>query len=70
MSHTQDMVMITPDISLEIFEGEIVVLVKQNDVQVFNSTCVKATADTNRSQEYPSGKASETYKKVKMVNFN
>ena len=53
MSHTQDMVMITPEISLEIFEGDIQVFVEQNKFKVLNSTCVKVTADTNRSQEHP-----------------
>ena len=51
MSHTQEMVMITPAISLEIFEREILVFVKLNNFKVFNSTSVKVTADTNRSQE-------------------
>ena len=51
MSHTQDMVMIAPAISLEIFEVEILVLVTENHVEVQNSTCVKVTADTNRSPE-------------------
>ena len=32
-SHTQDMVMITPGISLEILEGEILVFVKQNNLK-------------------------------------
>ena len=45
MSHTQDMVMITATISLEIFRGEILVFVKENNFKVLNS------ADTNRSQE-------------------
>ena len=31
MSHTQDVVMITPKIFLEIFEGEILVFEKQNN---------------------------------------
>ena len=48
MSHTQDMVMITPAFSLEIVEGEILVFVKENHVKVLNSTCVKVT---NRSHE-------------------
>ena len=30
MSHTQDMVMITPAISLEMFEGEVYVFVQQH----------------------------------------
>ena len=51
MSHSGDMVMITPAISLEIFEGEIFVFVKQNNLKVLNSTCVKVTADTNKSEE-------------------
>ena len=51
MSHTQDMVMITATFSLEIFGGEILVFVKENNYKVLNSTCVKVTADTNRSQE-------------------
>ena len=51
MSQTQDMVMITPAFSLEIFEGEILGLVRENNFYVLNSTCVKVTADTNRSQE-------------------
>ena len=51
MSHTQDMVMITPAIYLEIFEGEILVFVQQNNFKVLSSTCVKVTADTNRSQK-------------------
>ena len=51
MSHTQDMVMNTPAISLEIFKGEIVVFVKLNYFKVLNLTCFKVTADTNRSQE-------------------
>ena len=33
MSHTQDMVMITTAISLEIFEGEILAFVKQNNLK-------------------------------------
>ena len=49
MNHTQEMAMITPAISLEIFEGEILVFVKQNNFKVFNST---VTADNNESQEY------------------
>ena len=51
MSHTQDIVMITPAISFQIFEGEIWVFEPQNDFKVLSSTCVKVTADTNRSQE-------------------
>ena len=51
MSHTQEMVMITPATSLEIFEWEILVFVKQNNFKVLNSTCVKVTADNNKSQE-------------------
>ena len=51
MSHTQDMVMITPAISFEIFEGVILVSVKENYFKVLNSTCVKVAADTNKSQE-------------------
>ena len=51
MSHTQDMVMITLAISLEIFEGELLVFVTQNYFKVSNSTCVQITADTNISQE-------------------
>ena len=51
MSHTQDMVMTTPTISLEIFEGEILVSVKENNFKVLNSTCVKVSADTNKSHE-------------------
>ena len=51
MSHTQDMVTITPAISFEIFEGEIKVFVSQNYFKVLYSICVKVTADTNRSQE-------------------
>ena len=51
MSHGEDMVMTTPAISLEIFEGEILIFVKQNNFKVLNSTCVKVTADTNISQE-------------------
>ena len=51
MSHTQDMVMITPAISLESFKGEILVFVKLNYLKVLNLTYVKVTADTNRSQE-------------------
>ena len=51
MSHTQDMVMITPAISLEIFEGEILVFVKLNNFKVLKSTCFKVPADTNTSQE-------------------
>ena len=47
MSHTQDMVMITPAISLEIFEREICVLLQQNNFKVLSSSCVKVTADTN-----------------------
>ena len=43
--------MITPAISLEIFKGDIQVFTKQNTFKVLNSTCVKVTADTNRSQE-------------------
>ena len=35
MSHTQDMVMITLAISLEIFEGELLVFVTQNYFKVF-----------------------------------
>ena len=34
MSHSGDMVMITPAISLEIFEGEILVFVKRNNFKV------------------------------------
>ena len=34
MSHTQDMVMIPPAISLKIFEGEILDFVKQNNFKV------------------------------------
>ena len=51
MNHTQEMAMITPAISLEIFEGEILVFVKLNIFKVLNSACVKVTVDTNRSQE-------------------
>ena len=51
MSHTQGMVMITPTISLEIFEGKILVLVNQNNCKVLKSTCVKVTAENNRSPE-------------------
>ena len=51
MSHTQKMVMITQAISLEIIEGEILVFVKINNLKVLNSTCVKVTANINRSQE-------------------
>ena len=51
MSHTQEMVMITLAISLEVFEGEILFFVNQNNFLVFNSTCVKVTADNNKSQE-------------------
>ena len=51
MNHTQDIVMITPAIYLEIFEEEILVFVKENYVKVLNSTFVKVTADTNKSQE-------------------
>ena len=69
MSHTQDMVMVTSAISLEIFEGEIGVFVPQTNLKVLNSTCVKVTADTNRSQDLPSGKASGTTKKAQMVIF-
>ena len=39
MSHTQDMVMITPAISLEIFEGEILVFVKQNKLKLELNMC-------------------------------
>ena len=53
MSHTFDMVMITPAISLEIFQGEIYVFVKENNFEVLNSKCVKVIADINRSQELP-----------------
>ena len=49
MSHTQDMVMITPAISLAIFEGDIQVFVKQNNFKVLNSTCVKVTAEVKNS---------------------
>ena len=59
MSHTQDMVMITPAFSLEIFEGNFLVLVKQNNVQVLNSRCVKATADTNIVKHTPQGRRQE-----------
>ena len=59
MSHTQDMVMITPAISLEIFEEEILVFAKENNFKVLNSTCVKVTADTVRSQEWPQGRRQE-----------
>ena len=52
MSHTKDMVMITPEIFLEIFEGEILVVVQHFFFFLsFNLICVKVTADTNRSQE-------------------
>ena len=51
MSHSQDVVMITPAIFLEIFEGELLVFKKQNNFKVLNSTRVKVTADTNRSPE-------------------
>ena len=50
MSHPQDMVMITPEITLEIFEGEFFFFFKQNNFEVLNSTCVKVTADTKRGQ--------------------
>ena len=51
MSHTQDMAMITPGISLEIFEGESLVFCKTKQFKVLNSTCVMVTADNDRSQE-------------------
>ena len=51
MSPTQDMVMITPAISLKIFEEEISVFVKQNNFKLLNLTCVKVTADTYKSQQ-------------------
>ena len=51
MCHTQGMVMIMPAISLEIFEGEILVFVNQNNFKVLKSTFVKVTADNNRSLE-------------------
>ena len=65
MSHTQDMVMKTPAISLEIFEGGILVFVKQNNFKVVNSTCVKVTADTNISPKQPQGRRQEHPKKPK-----
>ena len=64
MSNTQDMVMITAAISLEIFEGEILVFVKEN--KVLNSTCAKVTADTNKSQEQPQGRRQEHQKRPKL----
>ena len=54
MSHTQDMVMITPAISLEIFEREILVFGKLNNFKVLNST-----ADINISQELLQGRRQE-----------
>ena len=51
MSNTQDMVIITPAIPLEIFEGEILVFVGQNYLNFLNSTCVEVTADTNKSEQ-------------------
>ena len=51
MSYTQDMGMITPAISFKIFEGEILVIVKQNNFKILNSAGVKVTADTSKSQQ-------------------
>ena len=51
MSQIQDMVMITTAISLEIFDVEILVFLKQNNFKVLKSTCVKVTANTNKSQQ-------------------
>ena len=53
MSHTQDMVMIKPAISLEMFEGKILVFVKQSNPKILSSTCVQVTADISKSQELP-----------------
>ena len=70
MSHTQDRVMITPAISLYMFEGDTQVFVKQNNFKVLNSTCVKVTADTNRSQEELLGRCQGTSQKAEMGIFN
>ena len=51
MSHSRGMVMITPASSIEIFEEDILVFVKQNTFKVLNSTCLKVTADTKRSHQ-------------------
>ena len=51
MNHTQDMVMITLAISIKIFEGEILVFVKQKMYTVLNSTSAKVTnTSTNTNQ--------------------
>ena len=47
--------MSTPDISLEIFEGELKVFVKEYNFKVLNSTCVNVIANIYRSQEKPQG---------------
>ena len=52
MSDTQDMVMITPQISHEIFEGDILVLLKNNKKSFeFN----KVTADTASLKRFFAG---------------
>ena len=57
--------MIAPAISLKIFEGEIYLFVKQNNLKVLSSTCVKVTANTNISKEQPQRRRQEHPKKTK-----
>ena len=55
----------TPEISLQIYEGKTLVFVKLNDLIVLSYTCVKVAADTIEGQGYPQIRRQEQPKEPK-----